>query len=166
MDTRPTFPRLLAAVLGLGALLPARGQLADASPFLPPGTVDAPGASADGGTLELRGIMSTSVGYLYCIYDPAKKSSSWVGLNEDGHGYVVKAADPARDSVTLQAAGRTFNVALHQAKVAAMTGQPPNPSSILLGPGAHPGHQPDGCGQAPRRRCRGGQAQAAVEGTG
>jgi hypothetical protein len=127
MKTRRTLSWLVAAWLGLGPCLRLCGQLADASPFLPPGAAGTSAAGVDGAAPELRGIMSTSTGYLYCIYEPARKSSSWVGVNEGGHDFVVKAADPVRDSVTLQSAGRIFTLALREAKVAAMSGPALNP---------------------------------------
>jgi hypothetical protein len=65
--------------------------------------------------------MSTSGGYLFCIYDPAKKAGSWVSQDEGGHDFVVRSADPSHELVTVQAAGRTFTLALHQSKVATMT---------------------------------------------
>jgi hypothetical protein len=106
--------------LGLLAV-PAWGQGADDSPFLP---VNAPAAgsarAADGSSFELRGIMSTAGGTRYCIYDPAKKTSSWVGLNEAGGSFAVKSADPAHDTVTLEAGGQRITLALHEAKVVSL----------------------------------------------
>jgi hypothetical protein len=122
MNVACSISRFCAACFGLAPVLPAFGQLADTSPFLAPGMADSAAAAAGGGTLELRGIMSTSDGLRFCIYEPAKKSSAWVGVNESGHDYLIKGADPAHDTVTLQAAGRTFTVALHQAKIAALNG--------------------------------------------
>jgi hypothetical protein len=112
----------IAACLGLALRARTHGQLADASPFLTPGAADNPAAAAGADALELRGIMSTSAGYLYCIYDPARKSSTWVGINEGGHDFVVRSAEPDRDAVTVQSAGRTFSIALHESKVATMSG--------------------------------------------
>jgi hypothetical protein len=115
---------ILAACLGLGLCLAADGQLADTSPFLPPGTVDGGLGTSAGGSLELRGIMSTSDGMRFCIYDASRKSSSWVALNESGHGYVVKSSDAAKDTVTLQADGRTYTLALRASKISPMAMPP------------------------------------------
>jgi hypothetical protein len=62
--------------------------------------------------------MSTSQGAAYCIYDTAKKTSAWVGLSEGGHDFVVKSADPASDSVTVDFQGRSIRLVLRTAKVA------------------------------------------------
>ena len=78
------------------------------------------GAAPDGSTFELRGIMSTAGETKYCIYNPTKKTSSWVGLNEDGGNFLVKSADPAHDTVTLAAGGQRMTLALREAKVVSL----------------------------------------------
>ena len=78
--------------------------------------------------------MSTSGGYLFCIYDPAKKAGTWVNLNEGGHDFVVRSADPAHDLVTVQSSGRTFTLALHQAKVTTLTEPVVNMPNRSIGP--------------------------------
>ena len=115
---------LLVAAAGLG-LLPvsrARAQLVDASPFVAPGAAGGANGGADSGALELRGIMSTPAGTRYCIYDPAKKASTWAGLNELGNSFTIKSVDPARQAVTVQSEGRTVRLELHRAKIAALGG--------------------------------------------
>jgi hypothetical protein len=139
MNTARSIFRFCAVCFGLAPSLAAFGQLADTSPFLAPGMADSAAAAAGGGTLELRGIMSTEDGLRFCIYEPAKKISSWVGVNESGHDYLVKGADQAHDTVTLQAAGRTFTVALHQAKITALSGPGIGLPTRELGPTAYPG---------------------------
>jgi hypothetical protein len=112
--------RLLLIFLGLLAAM-ARGEGADDSPFLPVNSPAAAGAAAAAGsTFELRGIMSTAGGTRYCIYDPVKKTSSWVGLNEAGGSFMVKSADGAHDTVTLDAGGQRMTLALHEAKVVSL----------------------------------------------
>ena len=112
------FPVALAA--GMADRAGAAGT--DTSPFLP---VSSPTAAAsrapDGSAYELRGIMSAGNGTRYCIYDPVKKSSTWVGPNETGNPFVVKAADPTRDTVTLEAGGQVMTLALHEAKVVSLS---------------------------------------------
>jgi hypothetical protein len=131
---------LTAYCLVAVACLPALGQLADTSPFLPPGSVDAGGVAADEGTLELRGIMSTSDGLRFCIYDSVKKSSAWVALNEEGHDFVVRGADPANDRVTLQDGGRTLTLELKASKTVALASSP----STLGGRGPYGPNPPPG----------------------
>ena len=134
MSLRRTFPWLMAACLGLGLGARAPAQLAESSPFLPPGAAGNPAAAAGGGSLELRGIMSTGDGVLYCIYEPEKKSSSWVALNEGGHNFVLKSADASRDTVTLESAGAMFTIALREAKVATLSGPALNMPNRSVGP--------------------------------
>ncbi len=109
-------------------------QITDNSPFLPPGGATVVDATA----LDLRGIMSMPDGVVrYCIYDPVKKSSQWAGLNERGHGFVIKSADPNRGTVTLESDGRVLTLQLHQAKVTAMANAP-GQSPQMGNPGAPP----------------------------
>jgi hypothetical protein len=67
--------------------------------------------------MQLRGIMSTASGMKYNIYDPAKKSSVWVGVNESGNGFLIKSADTKRDAVTMSANGQQVTLQLKEAKV-------------------------------------------------
>lgn len=128
---------LLLAAAGLGLLPASRAlaQLVDTSPFMLPGTAaTGPNGIVEGGALELRGIMSTPEGTRYCIYDPAKKSGAWIGVNERGNSFVIKAADLAHQAVTVQSEGRTVRLELRTAKMGAL-GAPAAPG-IPGGPGA------------------------------
>jgi hypothetical protein len=89
-------------------------------------------AAVPGGPIELRGIMATSEGVQFCIYDSAKKKDVWVGLNETGHDFVVKTADPSQDRASVEYQGRILRLDLHSAKVSSSgaAGQPPAPSAI------------------------------------
>ncbi len=131
-----TFLTLLSASAALGCAGLARGDLAPTSPFLPANSTMAGGAQAGpAGPVELRGIMSTAQGVAYCIYDTAKKTSEWVGLNEAGNDFVVKSADPANDAVTVDFQGRSLRLVLRTSKVASAgaAGGPGGPSAM---PGA------------------------------
>ncbi len=105
-----------SAALGWGGSL--RADLAQSSPFLPQNLAAAGGQAGPAGPVELRGIMSTSDGTAYCIYDTAKKTSAWVKLNEAGNDFVVRSADPAGDSVTVDFRGQSLRLVLRTAKVA------------------------------------------------
>jgi hypothetical protein len=126
-------PWALLAAIAAGAAT-ARADLAQTSPFLPANAANTAGQGGVGGPVELRGVMSTSQGSEFCIYDTAKKSSAWVGLNETGYGFVVKSADPSGDNVTVEYQGRIMKLALRTAKVASSgpgMGVPmANPSSV------------------------------------
>jgi hypothetical protein len=108
----------LTGCLLLGAVALGATDLAPNSPFLAAGSPPADRANSDSLNPELRGIMSGPDGARYCIYDPVKKTSSWVGLNEHGYPFVISAADPDREAVSLVTGdGRKLNLALRAAKV-------------------------------------------------
>jgi len=94
-----------------------RADLASSSPFLPAGVTGAAAGAGSAEPVELRGIMSLPEGTAYCIYDAAKKTSSWVGVNETGNEFVVKSADAANDSVMVTVQGRDIRLALKASKV-------------------------------------------------
>jgi hypothetical protein len=129
------------ATFCLGFLLAARlgAQDADSSPFLPAAGPGAPGAAAENEPLELHGIMSTQDGLRVCIYNVATKTSKWVGLNEGGmdNHFVVKSADPDRDTVSVLSDGRVLTLSLRKAKVDSFNGGysngglPPGVSVVL-----------------------------------
>jgi hypothetical protein len=146
---------LLAAVLAAAG--PVRAELASSSPFLPSGTAAAGAGGGPAGPIELRGVMSTPEGSAFCIYDTAKKKNVWVGLNESGHDFVVKTADPASDSVTVSYQGRTMRLDLHTAKVSAAPVQAPPtgpvPGSVVVNPSpADEQRRLDAVAQEVRRR--------------
>jgi len=94
-----------------------RADLAPASPFLPAGAAAAAAKGAPSGPIELRGVMASADGASYCIYDTAKKKNFWVGLNESGHDFVVKSADPDGESVMVDYQGRNMHLEFHTSKV-------------------------------------------------
>ena len=126
-----TFRFLRAAGIGfsLQVFVCAGAQLATQSPFLPP-----PGSAAAGpaesAPIELRGIQARDQGARFLIYDTARRTTVWVGLNEKGYDFLIKAQDLAKDTVTIEQGGRTFSLKLREAKVAA------GPGMAMPGPGA------------------------------
>lgn len=126
---------LFAALLAttLGAARQARADLAATSPFLPSGALAAGAAAGPSGPIELRGVMPTDSGWAFCIYDTAKKKNVWVGLNEQGHDFIVKSADTGADSVTVSYQGRVMKLDLHTAKVATAPAQvsPAGPAATV-----------------------------------
>jgi hypothetical protein len=159
MPSRHLSPRLpwtaLAAFAWAGAV---RADLAPSSPFLPANSAAA-GQAAPAGPVELRGIMGVPGGFAYCIYDTAKKTSTWVGLNERGNDFIVKSADPAKESVTVDFQGRSLQLVLRTAKVAssgAAAGPQAAPavaSSVVLNPSmADEQRRLDAVAQEVRRR--------------
>jgi hypothetical protein len=121
MFSTPRIQRLKAALAALAVMVSQRvmhADLAPSSPFLPANASALGIAAGPSGPIELRGIMGTSDGAQYCIYDSTKKKDVWVGLNETGHDFVVKNADPNEDRVTVEYQGRILRLDLHVAKVA------------------------------------------------
>lgn len=131
---------LVAAGMGCAGVMGA--DLAPTSPFLTANAAAAGSAASPSGPIELRGIMSTPDGIAYCIYDTTKKKDTWVGLNETGHDFVVRTADPGSDSVKVDYQGRSVNLTLRAAKVAsagpAGTGPPIATSQVLSSVSANP----------------------------
>ncbi|HWA08699.1 MAG TPA: hypothetical protein VG838_04445, partial [Opitutaceae bacterium] len=114
--------------LGCGTLLlAAAGPMRAAaleltSPFLP--SSGAPtGAVTTGAPIELHGYMMTQDGEKFSIYDPSKKSATWVKVNEKGYPFVVRShkIENSTDQVTVEYQGSTLTLALKQAKIASAT---------------------------------------------
>lgn len=138
--------RLFTAVsLGLVVLAwsgQAASNLLDNSPFLPPNI--AAGASREATPLELRSILRAGGAYEFSLYDVAKKQSTWTGLNESGHEFVVKAFDPANDTITVEQRSRTYKLSLKEAKITPLAVTPGTVAPLAGGPpgGAGPQVQP------------------------
>ena len=135
---------------------PLRADLAASSPFLPANAAASGALAGPSGPIELRGVMATSEGASFCIYDTAKKKDFWVGLNETGHDFVVKAADSASDSVTVDYQGRSLHLVLHTAKVASSGSASAGPPDVRGGSGSIPRFPRPWCSIPRRRTSRGG----------
>jgi len=81
------------------------------SPFLPANTATGgkPGQT-DPNSLQLRGIMNLGSQTKYCIYDPSKKSSVWLAVNQKGEDYIVTTADSSHGTVTVEQQGRRITL--------------------------------------------------------
>lgn len=119
---------LATGILALAATR-TQAQLAANSPFLPSASSGAV-AVTEGAAIELRGVMEMREGLSFCIFDPAKKVSTWTRLNQKGYDFLVKSYDAAHETVTVDYAGRTLTLAMRAVKVAS-SGQAsaPLPSS-------------------------------------
>jgi hypothetical protein len=150
---------LFLGVTLAGLPLRAGSNLLENSPFLP-----AAGAAATAqqtAPLELRSVLKEGGEYQFSLYDAAKKSSTWARLNESGHDFILKVYDSDKETVTVEQKGRTYKLALKEAKIALMTatpGQPPmiagvspNGGQTTLPPGSPPqfGSSPPGGGRGP-----------------
>lgn len=120
-----------------GGLL--RADLVATSPFVTPG--GAAGVPSQPTALELRGVMADGPNLKFSIFDPVKKSGTWVGLNEPGYDFAVKTYDAGNDTVTVLYQGRSLTVALRAAKIASsgVATAPVVPPPVNgNGPGASP----------------------------
>ena len=103
------------------------------SPFLPH-SVAVANAPTAGAPLEFRGVMETSEGMRFRLYDPARKAGVWVKLNERDPtlDVVAKQFVPEGESLVVEHQGRTLTLAQRVSKVvssgsAAQNMAPPPP---------------------------------------
>ncbi len=106
----------------LGVFLSVYGARADTSlspsPFLPLSGPVATAPVETGPQLELDGVMETSQGKYFSIYDPVKKSARWMRLREIGPGFRLieyHIADGV-DQVVIEIQGKTRTLALKRSK--------------------------------------------------
>lgn len=105
---------LVTALLALTAR--SHGQLSANSPFMP-AAASGSAVVTEGAAIELRGVMETKEGVSFCIFDPAKKVSTWTRLNQKGLDFLVKSYDPVHETVSVDYAGRTITLAMRAVKV-------------------------------------------------
>lgn len=123
---------LVTALLALATR--SQAQLAANSPFMPASSSGSV-AVTEGAAIELRGVMETKQGLSFCIFDPAKKVSTWTTVNQKGYDFVVKSYDSAHETVSVEYGGRTLTLAMRAVKVAS-SGQAAAPMPLPSpGPG-------------------------------
>jgi hypothetical protein len=105
----------------------ASSNLLENSPFLPPDA--AVRAAQQTAPLELRSIVKEGGQYEFSLYDPAKKQSTWIRLNEPGTEFLVKAFDPANNIVTVEQHSRVYTLTLKEARIALLSVSPAAPPS-------------------------------------
>lgn len=105
----------------------ASSDLTVDSPFLPASAGLTTAAVTEGGPIELHGILVMPDGARFSIFDSAKKSATWVRLNEHGTQYVVRSYSvvDGSDQVKIDYQGSTLTLGLKSPKIAAMTAQLP-----------------------------------------
>ena len=126
MNLPPRLPLLALAALSVASSTAVCAQgITRESPF--GGTSAAPAAApTENAPLELRGIVATTAGYMYGIFDPSKRLSSWVRMNDSGSDFVVRSHDEKNETITVEYQGRTLTLGLKAAKVESL-GPAPNP---------------------------------------
>jgi hypothetical protein len=133
-------PLCLGLMLGAVPLRAVPDITAD-SPFLPPSNGAAPAAITEGAAIELHGIMTTSDGTSFSIYDTAKKSAQWVRVNQAGSPFVVRSHNvvDGNDEVKVDYQGSSLTLALKTPKIGAMARTAPAMANQLPGGFNRPG---------------------------
>lgn len=84
-----------------------------------------------GAPLEYRGYMETGEGRLFRIHDPAKKTGTWIKMNEKNADFdiLAKQHDIDQDTLTIEHQGKTLTLAERKPKIvssgAAAAAMPP-----------------------------------------
>lgn len=128
--------RSLPAVLALLVVNSSGGgtpldSLVQNSPFAPP--TGAPAAVANT-PLEFRGVLADGGEFFFSIYDPAARTSHWVGLAEPGLPFIVRSYDAAKQTIVADHQGRSLVLALKKAPVVAATVPVPTVSPVTMPP--------------------------------
>ena len=111
----------LSLGLSLGALSASAAisleGLTTNSPFLQRSSTFATPTHSEASTLEFRGVISTSAGTLFGLYDRTRNQGAWVRQNETGAVFNVLAYDTANAVVTVDYQGQKLSLALSSAKI-------------------------------------------------
>src|SRR5258708_24227534 len=121
----------------------AFGGLVNNSPFMGRGNVGGPVTPSDPSTPQFHSVIQVDGKWQFSLFDPQKKRSTWVGLNETSEEYLVRKFDPNNETVAVEYQGRTLTLPLQQAKI--LTAQvPPQPQPPPVGhpPIPQPGNAP------------------------
>jgi hypothetical protein len=116
-------PRVLSshfvffAGVACAAVSPGFAQIAVKSPFMPPQAATT--GPTPGAPLEYRGYLETGEGRLFRIYDPSKKASTWVKVDERNtdFGVTAKQYDEGQKTLTIDFQGKTITLAERESKV-------------------------------------------------
>jgi hypothetical protein len=76
------------------------------------------------GSIEFHGFLAAGESERFSIYNPATKTATWVGLNEAGQPFRVRAhkiVGGNTDQITVEYQGRTLVLALKAPKIIAFT---------------------------------------------
>jgi len=107
--------------LSLGALSASAAISLDGlitnSPFLQRSSTVALPTHSEASTLEFRGVISTSAGTLFGLYDRTRNQGAWVHQNEAGADFNVLAYDAANAVVTVDYQGQKLTLALSSSKI-------------------------------------------------
>ena len=138
---KPTPARLFLATLSVGLTTGAMAKISTESPFVPKNG-QAMAAPTENSPIELRGVMQTSEGMMFGIYEPASQKGTWVKANETGNGYVVKTFDAARSSISVEYQGRVQTLTLKEARFDGTVTAVPMTGGAQVRPAVLPGGAP------------------------
>lgn len=95
--------------------LPARSPFQPAND--PAAAVDhRPSQNSSVGEFEFRGVYSLGSSYHFLLWEKSTGKSEWVRLNDAQSRYLITGFDPQTGCITVTQDGRSFEVALKQAK--------------------------------------------------
>ena len=107
------------------------------SPFLPNGSDISKDTQTDPDSLQLRGLLTTSYGTRYCIYDPGAKRSIWLSEKQPNDAFMIESANPKAGIVVLVQQGRRVTLAMSEGKVTSTStsvGASPALTRVVLNP--------------------------------
>lgn len=135
---RPLLPfALLAATAVAQTTAPSLENLVQNSPF-GTATALAQGPGAPAGPVEFRGTFVDRGERYFSILDTASRKAEWVGLNDSGASFLVKAYDADNETITLDYQGRSLSLKLRTAKISALATPPPQVAQPTPPPGGAP----------------------------
>ncbi|HRE08129.1 MAG TPA: hypothetical protein PKX00_21100 [Opitutaceae bacterium] len=122
------------AVLGVAAAsLHAGLPVSPVSPFQAPDQPATATAPTESAPIEFRGVFVTGSRQQFSFFDPGKRQSFWVGLNEAGADYRVTRYEADTETATVEGGGRTLTLTLHKVKIASA----PAPANVPPAPAAN-----------------------------
>lgn len=122
--------------ISLTNLLSAQNAPERSSPFLPQGNIFS-ATDVDPNSLQLRGLLTTSKGTRFCIFDPNSKKSTWLSVGEPHEIFTIESADRTTGTIVIQIQGRQVTLAMSDSKVASNSisvGESPALTKVVLNP--------------------------------
>lgn len=108
---------MLSVGLGLTCVMAhAQDKPARRSPFMPP-NAQAAAPVAENSPIEFHGVMVIGPTKYFNFFEPTKRVSTWVKLNESTAPILVKSFDGEAETVSVEHGGRTMTLALQKVKV-------------------------------------------------
>lgn len=112
---RPVRPVFLISALLVGALGVSAQEISTVSPFMPVGA--AAGPATENSPVEFRGMVKSEEGLLFGLFDPVKRRSAWVKLNEAGRDFLVRSFDETSETAVVEYQGRSLTVVMKSPKI-------------------------------------------------